>query len=165
MTTTDAAALASLQALVEALANRVGEVADGATELRRHVRHQSERIAALEAAHFASPVDTLESQLREARAECERIKRQLQFRDETNQRLADECERQRQWIAGLDAGLCDDSIAKQTVAAIADHLEQRAQAILDGSDDTHGTQREREHRAAGLTDAVDALRAGTWRTK
>ena len=47
----------------------------------------------------------------------------------------------------------------QTVEAIAAWLEQRAQAIL--TPNRHCL--EAQHRAAGLTDAVDDLRAGTWR--
>ncbi len=55
-----------------------------------------------------------------------------------------------------------DTERKQTVEAIADHLEQRAQALLApyaGVSVPHAIA----CRAAGLTDAVDALRAGTWR--
>lgn len=48
---------------------------------------------------------------------------------------------------------------KVTVQQVAVWLEQRAQAILAGS----GNSSDAQHRAAGLTDAVDSLRAGTWK--
>lgn len=52
-------------------------------------------------------------------------------------------------------------VESHTAAAIADHLEQRAAAILAGPKPVPLFA---QHRAAGLTDAVDALKSGTWRT-
>lgn len=52
-----------------------------------------------------------------------------------------------------------DEVERRTVTAIANWLERRAADIL--APNRHCI--ESQHRAAGLTDAVDALRAGTWR--
>lgn len=57
------------------------------------------------------------------------------------------------------------SIESLTIAAIADWLERRADEIVEkaGGGTYTRAMADADHRAAGLTDAVDALRAGTWR--
>ncbi|HVY79847.1 MAG TPA: hypothetical protein VG994_02605 [Steroidobacteraceae bacterium] len=76
--------------------------------------------------------------------------------------LRDELAQERAKLRNYAAQCADEKIEaaqRQTVTAIADWLERRATEIL--TPNRHCI--ESQHRAAGLTDAVDALRAGTWK--
>lgn len=99
-------------------------------------RHETalNRLVRLDA---ASPIDKIEALIAGLRAENERLKREA--------------------IVRVDAASAH--IEASTVVAIATWLERRATEIL--APNRHCI--EAQHRAAGLTDAIDALRAGTWK--
>lgn len=126
-------------------------------------------------ARSPSPVDKLEARVAELTAEIERLNMALrgaareatQLRDE----LASEKTRLCNDIVRLTAELDESNehrrkesrVELQTVEAIARCLESRAAAILAANSGHTRAAHDAQHRAAGLTDAVDALRAGTWK--
>ena len=161
-----AAQLAGLQRLVESLVNERGEG-------RRQETADDESRCAVCGWPLKADID--EGCVREVCSAGDPPKRkyapqrfaleQLRFRaariEIDRDRLRAEVERltalaESRWKWAHDVAGVTES---QTVEAIAAWLEQRAQAIL--TPNRHCL--EAQHRAAGLTDAVDDLRAGTWR--
>lgn len=150
--------LAGLQQLVQSLVNEQGEgITTGCEPRLKHeigqlrrdaIRIRDEREGAV---HLAAEANRERDQLR---AEVERLTRE---RDEAIREgnYALQCTDERVEAAQM-----------RMVEAVAQYLEQRATEALASNrrgDVSAINAWNAEHRAAGLTNAVDALRSGTWK--
>lgn len=133
--------------------------------LRREIAELRERLA------LVAPLPSLYETLRHGYAALAETSREMHTEQRVHvtalDRCADRLDKLEQVALTPDERDADPQPTEaQTISAIADWLERRATAIVEAAGGGTYTRAmaDADQRAAGLTDAVDSLRAGTWRT-
>lgn len=160
-----ATSLAGLQQLVETLVNRGSKQAFEADERWLSTKARLDAIDA-----DRRPLSTA------CESKAQRLERELAETITARDEAVEVCAQLRRDLRAavnlaesyrVQMSALTEAAESRTVTAIAAHLEQRAQAILKATSGGGYTREsaDTQHRAAGLTDAADALRSDSWRTK